>query len=137
MGKILHRMLRRMGLKRLKRAYRLDLNISEILEHTARKQARDPEEVAAGFLNEGLTRLQQNQLSFAYWSLLTPREKEVIALVCLGYLDKEIAGMLGISYSTVKKHVDHAMSKAGARQRGHIQWLLSDWDFNAYDHNSR
>lgn len=137
MGKILHRMLRRIGLKRTSWVYRPDLNTAEILEHMARKQARDPDEVAAGFLNEGLTRLRQNQLSFAYWSLLTPREKEVIALVCLGYLDKEIAGMLGISYSTVKKHAHHAMCKAGARQRDQIQRLLSGWDFSAFHPNSR
>ena len=125
-----------MGLKPARWVYRLDLNISEILEHMARKQEGNPEEIAASLLNEGITRHWQNEAGLAYWSLLTPREKEVVALVCRGYLNKEIAGILGITYSTVQKHVDHAMYKAGARQRDQIQWLLSGWDFSAHDPNS-
>jgi FixJ family two-component response regulator len=46
---------------------------------------------------------------------LTPREREVIALVTAGLMNKQIAGELGVSEITVKIHRGHVMRKMGAR----------------------
>jgi FixJ family two-component response regulator len=46
---------------------------------------------------------------------LTPREREVFALVVQGYLNKQVAGMLAISLVTVQIHRSNAMRKMGAR----------------------
>ncbi len=46
---------------------------------------------------------------------LTQREREVMALVVLGRLNKQIAAELGVSEITVKLHRGHAMRKMGAR----------------------
>jgi FixJ family two-component response regulator len=46
---------------------------------------------------------------------LTPREKEVIALVTAGLMNKQIAAELGVSEITVKIHRGHVMQKMGAR----------------------
>ncbi len=48
---------------------------------------------------------------------LTPREREVRALVAQGLPDKRIAEQLHISVKTVEKHVGAALRKAGARNR--------------------
>jgi DNA-binding NarL/FixJ family response regulator len=48
---------------------------------------------------------------------LSARELEVGALVAQGCSNKEIAGVLGISEATVKKHVGHALSKLGLLDR--------------------
>ncbi len=45
---------------------------------------------------------------------LTPREREVMALVVTGLLNKQIAGDLGTSETTVKIHRHQVMEKMGA-----------------------
>jgi len=45
---------------------------------------------------------------------LTPREREVMGLVVAGLLNKQIAGELGISETTVKKHRGQVMRKMKA-----------------------
>jgi DNA-binding NarL/FixJ family response regulator len=51
---------------------------------------------------------------------LTPREREVVALVATGLSNEEIAGRLYLSQSTVKTHANRAMMKVGARDRAQL-----------------
>jgi PAS domain S-box-containing protein len=51
---------------------------------------------------------------------LSPRESEVLALVAHGKTSPEIATELHISHNTVRKHVNSAMRKLGARSRAHL-----------------
>jgi RNA polymerase sigma factor (sigma-70 family) len=46
---------------------------------------------------------------------LSPREREVVALVALGRMNKQVAAEIGISEMTVKVHRHRAMKKLGAR----------------------
>src|SRR5207237_4037527 len=46
---------------------------------------------------------------------LTPREREVMALVTAGRLNKQAAGDLGLSEITIKAHRGSAMRKMAAR----------------------
>lgn len=46
---------------------------------------------------------------------LSPREREVVGLVTLGRMNKQVAAALGISEITVKVHRHNAMKKLGAR----------------------
>jgi DNA-binding CsgD family transcriptional regulator len=50
-------------------------------------------------------------------SSLTPREREVLALVRVGLTNEEIAGRLGISPDTAKYHVSQILAKLGAATR--------------------
>jgi FixJ family two-component response regulator len=45
---------------------------------------------------------------------LTPREREVMALVVAGLLNKQVAGELGTTEASVKVHRQHVMEKLGA-----------------------
>jgi FixJ family two-component response regulator len=65
------------------------------------RQARAAEDATAGLR--------------AAYELLTAREREVMALVTSGLMNKQVAGQLGLSEITVKIHRGHAMKKMNAR----------------------
>jgi FixJ family two-component response regulator len=63
------------------------------------------------------------------FALLTPREREVFALVVKGNLNKQIAGLLGTTEQTVKVHRGRVMQKMGAAslaQLVHLSERLSE-----------
>lgn len=51
----------------------------------------------------------------ARYETLTPREREVMAHVATGLMNKQIAGQIGLSEITVKIHRRNVMSKMGVR----------------------
>jgi FixJ family two-component response regulator len=60
--------------------------------------------------NEGAGR----ELNENYGSL-TPREREIMALVAAGLMNKQIAGEIGVTEVTVKLHRGNMMRKMGAK----------------------
>ena len=52
--------------------------------------------------------------------MLTPREREILALVAEGRTNDEIAAGLFLSPATVKTHVSRTMSKLDARDRAQL-----------------
>jgi FixJ family two-component response regulator len=51
----------------------------------------------------------------AVFETLTPRERDVLALVASGLMNKQIAAEIGLAEITVKIHRGHLMRKMGAR----------------------
>jgi DNA-binding NarL/FixJ family response regulator len=49
----------------------------------------------------------------------TPRERQVLQLVCDGLVNREIGEQLHLSEETVKSHVRHLLAKLQARSRAH------------------
>lgn len=49
--------------------------------------------------------------------VLTPRELEVLMSIRQGYTNQAIAAGLGVSLSTVKRHVEHILLKLAAKNR--------------------
>ena len=62
-------------------------------------------------------RLAESNIQMAAALQLSPREREVFALIVQGLTNKEIASHLGISESTAKFHVSAILKKCGARSR--------------------
>ena len=56
----------------------------------------------------------KNEKLYDRYDSLTPREREVMTLVVAGLLNKQIAGELGTSETTVKNHRHQLMEKMGA-----------------------
>ena len=54
---------------------------------------------------------------------LTPREKELLALVAQGRTDAQIASELFISIRTVRSHLDRIRDKSGSRRRADLTML--------------
>lgn len=57
---------------------------------------------------------------------LTPRQVDVVRLVAQGRSNKEIAAALHVAPSTVKRHLENAYDRTGARSRGALTALLLD-----------
>jgi DNA-binding NarL/FixJ family response regulator len=51
---------------------------------------------------------------------LTAREAEIVALICDGLGNREIAQRLVVTEATVKTHVNHVLAKTGARDRAQL-----------------
>ena len=49
--------------------------------------------------------------------VITPREREILALIAAGRANKEIAAQLNISEDTVKRHVSHILEKLDVNDR--------------------
>ena len=49
--------------------------------------------------------------------LLTPREREILRLICAGYSNPEIASELVVTINTIKKHTSNIYGKLGVRSR--------------------
>jgi DNA-binding NarL/FixJ family response regulator len=60
---------------------------------------------------------------------LTTRETEVLRLIALGYVNKEVAARLNLSIKTVEAHKSNAMNKMGMKSRVDIvrYAMLQDW----------
>lgn len=57
---------------------------------------------------------------------LTPREKQVLALVVMGFSNKEIADQLVVAENTVKSHLFSAFRRLGVRSRSEAVALITD-----------
>lgn len=66
---------------------------------------------------------------------LTPREREILALIAVGVPSAEVAERLFVAPETVKSHVQNAMEKLGAHTRAHAVALALmtaqiEWDYS-------
>ncbi len=57
---------------------------------------------------------------------LTPREKQILGLVVMGYMNSQIAEKLFVAESTVKSHLSSAFAKLGVRSRTEAAELIMD-----------
>ncbi len=68
----------------------------------------------------------------ACWEQLTPRQQEVAALICLGYTNPQIAGMLFISSNTVHTHSRSIQRVFQVAGKTGLRVLLANWDFSEF-----
>ena len=114
------------------RLFSLDAGLVLTLHQSAQKQGRPEEEVLSDWANAGQTLVSREAAAGIKWDSLSEREQEVLALVCMGKRNYEIAGMLDIANETVKTHLQHIFRKFGLRSRKELRLLLRDWDFASW-----
>ena len=60
-------------------------------------------------------------------SSLSPREREVAALIAEGLSNRAIADRLGLSERTIEAHVEHILDKLGFSSRSKVAaWVTQD-----------
>jgi DNA-binding CsgD family transcriptional regulator len=103
------------------------------LRHTVREMAvsqrRAEREVYNDLVESGMKTLSETHKYEEIWSLLSAREQQVTALICLGFRSYEIAIALGVSYETVRSHSKHIYAKFDLGRK-ELQRALRQWDFD-------
>ncbi len=115
------------------RTFALDARLEQSLRQLADQEKRPPEEILQALIEAGLQYRRQSEEAWQRWKLLTPREQEVAALVCLGYTNRQIAARLGVTPDTIKTHVRNLLVKFNLRQRSDLRERLAGWDFSAWE----
>ena len=120
------------------RVFLQDEELVAAIKDVAKQQNRAEEEIIADFAKAGLNQLwTQNELE-ERWSSLTHREQQVVALICLGYRNYEIAEMLVIAPETVKTHLQGVFNKFNLRSSKELRFALKHWDFREWwEHNQQ
>ena len=79
----------------------------------------------------GLAVAPTEDTAAAAFAALSPREREILALIAEGLGNAEIAGRLGISDKTVRNHVSNVFDKLGVWTRAQAIVFARDRDFRA------
>jgi ATP/maltotriose-dependent transcriptional regulator MalT len=118
------------------RMFLQDEQLIAVIKDVAKQQRRAEEDVIAEFTKVGLNQFLTQSEMQDRWALLSHREKQVVALVCLGSRNYEIAQTLGIAPETVKTHLQHVYDKLHFRSSKELRLALKDWDFQDWwEHN--
>ena len=114
------------------RVFLQDEELIAVIKDVAKQQSRAEEEVIAEFAKVGLNQFVAQSELQDRWNSLSHREQQVVALVCLGYRNYEIAQTLGIAPETVKSHLQHIFDKLHLRGSKELRLALKDWDFQGW-----
>lgn len=119
------------------RVFLQDEELIVFIKDVAKQQKRAEEEIVAEFTKAGLNQfLDQNELENR-WKSLSHREQQVIALICLGYRNYEIANILVIAPETVKTHLQRIFNKFQLRSSRELRLALKDWNFRDWWENNQ
>jgi DNA-binding NarL/FixJ family response regulator len=114
------------------RIYSSDQALVVIIRELAQKQGRSEEEVLTEFARAGQDSLFNHDTLMECWDSLTDREQEVLALVCLGHRNYEIAELLMVSHQTIKSHLQNIFYKFNLRSTKELRRALKDWQFQGW-----
>jgi DNA-binding CsgD family transcriptional regulator len=114
------------------RTYEISESLQVTLTTIARHEGRPEHELLPDILAAGLNQYVTKEKLWNLWRSLTPREKDVAALACLGYTNREIGKRLNISPETVKVYLQRVLMKFGIASKSNLRMLLKDWDFSSW-----
>lgn len=114
------------------RFYELEVGLQESVKTLAAHEDRPEDAVVADLVASGLTHYSDQELFWHHWEKLSPREKEITALTCLGYTNKQMAARLSISPETVKTHVRNVLYKFNLHSKAKLRVMLASWDFSSW-----
>ncbi len=107
-------------------------DLIDALHDLAARDRRSLPDVAADLIAAGLALRSAEDIYWQCWQSLTPREQDVVALICQGLTNLQIADQLVISSETVKTHVHNVLIKFGLNTRSELRQILAGWDFSGF-----
>ena len=116
----------------LERNFAIDTQIQATLEDIAEREQRPLDAVTNDLLQQALGERAAAEVHLQPWRQLTPRQREITALICLGYTNQEMARRLNISIETVKSHVRAVLEQFGAPSKAELRHRLANWDFSTW-----
>jgi len=93
-------------------------------------ERRAPDAVLRDLVRDGMQQRLMQQETWIQWEYLSPREKQVAALVCLNYTNRQIAAHLVVTMDTARTHVRNVLNKFNLHSKGELRIVLEGWDFN-------
>jgi len=102
------------------------------LSTLARQEGRPERELVPELLSTGLSRYRSLEELWVKWESLTPRERDIVALTCLGLTNRQIAAKLSLSPDTVKTHIRNVLFKFGVNSKLELRQILDGWDFGGW-----
>ena len=115
------------------RFYEFSESMHTTLTTLADFEGQPEDEFAQTILASGLDQYYAQEEILRRWDMLTVREQDVAAFVCLGYTNRQIAAILSISPDTVKFHLHNVFIRYEVKTRTQLQQLLKGWDFSRWD----
>jgi DNA-binding CsgD family transcriptional regulator len=113
--------------------YALDDPIHQDLLHIAAQVNRPTDEVNSDVLALGLGQIRREAQARIKWDVLSPREQQVCARICLGDTNRQIAARLGLSEQTVRSYLQTILVKLQLHGKAEVRVLFSVWDFDEWD----
>lgn len=102
------------------------------LKTLSKHEGLPEQKLAQNLIAAGLSEYYSTDELMQKWETLSPRERDVAALACLGYSNQEIADRLVITKGTVKTHITNILRKFQLASRYELRNLLSHWDFSEW-----
>ncbi len=114
------------------RAFASQIDTIELLLEPDIQSGELLEELEGNGTNEKITAQEfeifpEDEAVRKQWFSLTIRERQVVALVCMGHRNYEIASILGVENSTIQTHLQNVFRKFDLRSRGEIRTALISW----------
>ncbi len=107
-------------------------DLLEAIQEIARHDGCSLNKAINDLLSFALAERRSSNASLVMWQQLTPREKEVAALVWQGLTNPEIAAQMVISVYTVKAHMRNILAKLDVHSKEELRAILSSLDFSEW-----
>src|SRR5271169_4230809 len=115
------------------RTYEISESLQTTLTTLAKHESRPVDELIPDLLAAGLIQYRTTDELWPKWESLSPRERDVAALACLGYTNSQIGARLGTSTETIKTQMRAVLRKFEVETRSQLRMVLSGWDFSAWN----
>ena len=116
-----------------KKLFALDADSVQSLHLMAKDEGVHPTEIMARLVRSAVQERTQEAYIRERWNTLTPREKQVTALICRELTSRQAASILKIAPTTVKTHVENVLRKFGVSNRESLRQMLSGWDLSSFE----
>ncbi len=113
-------------------AFRINHELNNLLHEIARTEQKPVEAIMTELLYDAAVARHQAHQNLRLWDKLSPREKQVAALTCMGFTNDDIAKKMVISPNTAKTHMRHVLDKCRVNSKVELQKVLASWDFQEW-----